>query len=447
MMEGSSDTHRIERDLEHTRSRLDATIDALQQKLSPGQAVDEALAWFKEGGGGEFGRNLGRTVREHPMPVALIGIGLAWLIASSGRERERGSERYDWRRGFDRGERDDVDYDRPGYGSRGYAGGAYGATGPHRPMPYEAAAYEDLATKAHDAGSRVERRSDDTEDSYRERVYAAKGAVVGVTRQASETFSAFVDRVESAVSAAADRFRHMAQRAGDMASDMAGSVSSSVGGASSRAGSMAGDAAGRGRAGLRSLYGYGQTAAYGVRDGAGYATWRARELGGRTADYLQDQPLLMGVLGVAVGAALGMLVPATRYEREMLGNVRRDLAERARDLAGEAGQGVVRAAEAMLDTAHEAARREGLTNMSPSGVVAGARQQVADAAGRVRTVVEETVAAGREALEQEIPSGSSDEQGRDRAGSAGSTGSGTAMAGATGSAGKVGEHGDRRAGA
>ncbi|MEK0084440.1 DUF3618 domain-containing protein [Benzoatithermus flavus] len=437
-MEGSSDTNRIERDLEHTRSRLDATIDALQQKLSPGQMVDEAFAWFREGGGAEFGRNLARTVRDHPMPVALIGVGLAWLAVSSARERSGGS--YDSSRGaepYDRDERSRgyVGRETPAYGPRAYAGSSYGATVPHQPMPYEAAAYEDLATKARDAGSRVERRTGESEESYRERVYAAKASVLGVTRQASESLSAFVDRVETALSAAADRFRQAAQRAGDMASDMAERVTSTASSMSSRAG----DTADRGKAGLRSLYGYGQSAAYGVRDSASYAAWRARDVGSRTADYLQDQPLLMGVLGVTVGAILGMLIPPTRYEREMLGSIRQDFKEQAREMAGQAGQGVMRAAEAMLDTAHDAARREGLADMSPSGVVAGARQQVADAAGRVRTVVEETVTAGREALERELSPEASDQQQRDR-----TDGDTTAMT--SGTTGGAGEHGDRRAG-
>jgi hypothetical protein len=192
---------------------------------------------------------------------------------------------------------------------------------------------------------------------------------------------------------------------------------------------MAGDKASRGKAGLRSLYGNGQSTAYGVRDSAGYAAWRARDVGSRTADYLQDQPLLMGVLGLTVGAVLGMLVPATRYEREHLGDVRESLRERAREAAGEVGQRAMRVAESVLDTAHEATRREGLTEMSPSGMAAGARQQVADAAGRVRTVVEETASAGREALEREL-SGSGD------------TASGSEQPGAAGRS--SGEHGDRR---
>ncbi len=49
--------------------------------------------------GGEFTLNLGRTVRANPLPVALLGIGLGWLMVA---DRQRKS----------------------GYGGYGYAGGA-----------------------------------------------------------------------------------------------------------------------------------------------------------------------------------------------------------------------------------------------------------------------------------------------------------------------------------
>jgi hypothetical protein len=80
----------IERDLARTRSRLDATIDALERRLSPGTMVDQAIASVKETGGGELGRNLMLAVRDHPIPVALIGIGIAWLMLAGRRgEDER----------------------------------------------------------------------------------------------------------------------------------------------------------------------------------------------------------------------------------------------------------------------------------------------------------------------------------------------------------------------
>jgi ElaB/YqjD/DUF883 family membrane-anchored ribosome-binding protein len=431
VMEGSADTNHIERDLEHTRARLDRTIDALQHKLSPGQMVDEGLSWFKEGAGADFGRNLGRHVRDNPMPVALIGVGLAWLMVSS--QRNRDTARDDWR--------EQLTGDEAASGHAGYGRGTYGAgsytssTGEaglsHQPLPYEAAAYDDLATKADEAGSRLERRTDETDEAYSERVYTAKGSVLGVTRQVGETMSTFRDRVESAISAAADRFRRMGHGASHMAGDAASTASSMT----DRAGSLASEAAGRGRAGLRGLYGYGQSAAYNVREGAGYAAWRARDLGSRTADYFQEQPLAMAALGVTVGALLGMLVPRTRYEREMLGDMREGLRERAREAVSDLGQRAGRVAETVLDTAHEATRREGLTGMSPGGVAAAAREQVADAAGRVRAVVEETAAAGREALEREL-SGQTSEEGKPGNGEASATSAGTGR--------PSGEHGDQR---
>ena len=79
----------IERDLARTRSRLDATLDELQQKLSPGELMSQAVTYIKEGGGMEFGHNLGRSVRDNPIPVALIGIGLGWLVVANSRKAER----------------------------------------------------------------------------------------------------------------------------------------------------------------------------------------------------------------------------------------------------------------------------------------------------------------------------------------------------------------------
>ena len=37
------------------------------------------MTYFKEGGGVDFSRNLARSVRDNPVPVALISIGLGWL--------------------------------------------------------------------------------------------------------------------------------------------------------------------------------------------------------------------------------------------------------------------------------------------------------------------------------------------------------------------------------
>src|SRR3954468_24861407 len=78
----------IERDLAEPPPPPAATIDPLERRLSPGAVVDQAIASVKETGGGELGRNLMLTVRDHPIPVVLIGVGIAWLMLSARRSED-----------------------------------------------------------------------------------------------------------------------------------------------------------------------------------------------------------------------------------------------------------------------------------------------------------------------------------------------------------------------
>jgi Protein of unknown function (DUF3618) len=84
-----SDVERIERDLSGTRARLDATVDALRRRLAPGEMADRAIAYARGSGGGAFGRNLAGTVRGRPVPVALLGAGIAWLMLADWRSGRR----------------------------------------------------------------------------------------------------------------------------------------------------------------------------------------------------------------------------------------------------------------------------------------------------------------------------------------------------------------------
>ena len=71
-------------------------------------------------------------------------------------------------------------------------------------------------------------------------------------------------------------------------------------------------------------------------------------------------------------------------------------------MAGEARQRVGRVAETVLETAQEASRREGLLDADGPKLASATRDRVADVAGRARNVVEETAAAGREAVKREL---------------------------------------------
>lgn len=77
--------HEVEREVEATRHELETSIDALSDRVRPGALLEEGLAYLRDGDGAEFTRNLGREMRANPVPVLLIGIGVAWLLAAANR--------------------------------------------------------------------------------------------------------------------------------------------------------------------------------------------------------------------------------------------------------------------------------------------------------------------------------------------------------------------------
>ena len=76
----------------------------------------------------------------------------------------------------------------------------------------------------------------------------------------------------------------------------------------------------------------------GAEDLAHKAYDRAGEFGNKAYEkydeYLEENPLALGALAVAVGAAVGFAIPSTRYEGKMMGEAREHLMERATEAAG-----------------------------------------------------------------------------------------------------------------
>jgi Protein of unknown function (DUF3618) len=77
----------LEREAEQTRAQFAATLDELRSRITPGQLLDQTLDFARASNAGEFVRNLGRDARDNPLPLALIGTGLAWLMMTNGRRR------------------------------------------------------------------------------------------------------------------------------------------------------------------------------------------------------------------------------------------------------------------------------------------------------------------------------------------------------------------------
>ena len=80
-----SQSEQFEREAEETRWQLAGTIEELRDRMTPGRVVDQVVDYTRDGPAAELLRNLGREVRENPMPLVLIGIGIAWLMLASSR--------------------------------------------------------------------------------------------------------------------------------------------------------------------------------------------------------------------------------------------------------------------------------------------------------------------------------------------------------------------------
>ena len=86
---GSKSPDEVQREVRQSRAEVEETLDAIQERLSPGQLFEQAVDYMRSSNGTDFFRNLGTAVRDNPVPVALVGTGLAWLMVAGSRSRRR----------------------------------------------------------------------------------------------------------------------------------------------------------------------------------------------------------------------------------------------------------------------------------------------------------------------------------------------------------------------
>ena len=79
---GGRDPNAILKEIERTREEMDSTLTAIEHRLTPGQLVDQGIDYLRKSGANEFVQNLAGQVKHNPLPVTLVGIGIAWLMAT-----------------------------------------------------------------------------------------------------------------------------------------------------------------------------------------------------------------------------------------------------------------------------------------------------------------------------------------------------------------------------
>src|SRR3954452_11515566 len=174
MSQSEADQDRIEEDLARTRARMDGRLSALQERLSPGQVLDGLMAYFRGSEGGDFARNLMSSVQNNPMPAALTGIGLAWLMASNPHTSS--------------GVTSPVAQSSPPMGRVS------------SPAAWSSNTELDRHIGSVEAG--VVRNNEEEDSVYNGRLDEARGKVIGLVRDAQETAESFSKRVQDGLAAA-----------------------------------------------------------------------------------------------------------------------------------------------------------------------------------------------------------------------------------------------------
>jgi hypothetical protein len=274
----------IRGDIEQTRAQMSQTVDEIQDRLSPQRLVSEAKDTVREATIGraeqvvsdarETARGAGQgflaTIRENPMPAALAGLGLGWLIYKS---------------------RENMPSNEPRYaGYRTYE------------APYQYRGRYDTGT-SYRYGSAYDN------PSYRTPPYRDEGPSAK-------------DRVQDKAGQVTDQAQQMASQAGDKMQQAAG---------------QAQDTAGQ------------------LADQAQYQAQRARNWLECSWD---ENPLAMSALALAAGAVVGLALPETQPENQLMGPARDNLMQKTQDVTQDIVQNVQAIAQQATDAAKDAAKQE-----------------------------------------------------------------------------------------
>ena len=137
-----------------------------------------------------------------------------------------------------------------------------------------------------------------------------------------------------------------------------GNARDKVGETATQAQDKAGELAGRAQEGASQLTSQTRNQ---VSHLGNQARYQARRASGGFQRMLQENPLAVGVLGVGVGAAVGLAIPETSKEHEVMGEARDTLVDKAQEKAQDVQQRAQRVAEEAQSAAQQEAENQGLS--------------------------------------------------------------------------------------
>jgi len=263
------------------------------------------------------------TIKANPFPAALAGLGLGWLFINSRNAAARGTYNTRNAHAYEATYREQTPRTAGAYGT--YQGSGHSATG----------------------GSPI--------GGAVSNVQSAAGNVAG---QVGDLAGQVGGTVGDAASTVGETVGNAANTVGQAAGSAAGAVGETVGNAASALGTTASNLAS----------GTAETAGN-IAEGAQYQAMRLEDGFQRV---LRENPLAVGAVTLAVGAAIGLALPQTTRENQLLGEARDTLVERAQGLAqetlgkvqnvaNEATSAVQDSAQAVKETVKDESKKQGLT--------------------------------------------------------------------------------------
>jgi hypothetical protein len=319
----------VEQDIRRTRSRMDETLDALNDRLSPRSILNDLLTWFEKrndspsGGSRSSTGQVKRTTRtvtdyisEHPLPALMTGAGIVWMLLDARNDEER-SEQYG------------------GLAARGYS-----------PAP---------------SG----------------RPYAPSGAIA--VQPGTTEMSDFQSAEQSSSGPGiTDQLKEKASRVGDAVSGAFGSVQERVSGL----GDAVSGAASSARARVGETYQRGRTSGADLgRDLQGTYS-RGEERFSRAVD---DYPLAIGVGMLGLGLLAGLLLPNTRYEDKWMGEESDRLTDAAKEKAEDLMERGKEVAQQVASGAMDEAQKQGLSAEAGGDAFAAAAEKIGAVVERARS--------------------------------------------------------------
>jgi ElaB/YqjD/DUF883 family membrane-anchored ribosome-binding protein len=301
-------TDELEREADAHRANIAHLVNELRAHVTPGEIVNQLLG---EERGADIAKFVARQFRAHPIPVGVIGAGVAWLLLADALERRRRIPLHD---GLDYQDFDESSgrssrlLDSAGRVARGLSQAAAlaGRTAlhSHQEARKMTAKQESNGSGARQLKERNAGTGDDMEDDPGRKT---EGFVSRTLQKGRETAG------------------HLAGRTQDVATGLARTALDKSGEAISGAAEAVGETA-------SSLM--ERTTTMARRTGRA-ASNTAGRTGTSVSQFAREQPLLVAGIGFALGVALGALLPLTRAEGELLGEQADRLKDKASDLVSE----------------------------------------------------------------------------------------------------------------